>query len=69
MDPNNVKAMYFRSQALLKEEEYDQSIECIEKLLSLDAEHAEAKKLLVRVKKIRQAYRDRESKKFKGMFT
>lgn len=68
MDPNNIKAMYFRSQALLKEEEYDQSVDCIEKLLELDASHAEAKKLLARVKKTRQAYRDKETKKFKGMF-
>jgi len=68
MDPNNTKAMYFRAQALLKVEDFDESAECLNKLLSLDSEHAEAKQLLTKVKRIRQEYRDREGKKFAKMF-
>ena len=68
MDPNNIKALYFRAQALLKVEEFDQSAEALNKLLSLDSGHAEAKQLLTKVKSIRQEYRDREGKKFAKMF-
>jgi tetratricopeptide (TPR) repeat protein len=68
MDPNNTKALYFRAQAFLKVEEFDQSAECLNKLLSLDSGHAEAKQLLTKVKKIRQEYRDKEGKKFAKLF-
>ena len=43
MDPKNIKALYFRSQAYLKIEEFDQAVECLNKLLEIDTEHAEAK--------------------------
>jgi tetratricopeptide (TPR) repeat protein len=68
MDPNNTKALYFRAQAFLKVEEFDQSAECLNKLLSLDSGHAEAKQLLTKVKRIRQEYRDKEGKKFAKLF-
>jgi len=53
MDPNNSKAMYFRAYALLKQEEFDESIHWLETLLKLDSKHAEAKALLAQAKKQR----------------
>ena len=68
MDPNNIKALYFRSQALSKLEDFEQSVKCLEKIMTLDPQHAEAKQVLAKTKKLRQDYRDRESKKFAQMF-
>jgi cytochrome c-type biogenesis protein CcmH/NrfG len=46
MDPQNIKAMYFRAFSLLKIEDFDQAVQCVSNLLVLQADHEEAKKLL-----------------------
>ena len=43
MDPNNIKALYFRAQAYLKIEEFDHAVECLNKLLDIDAQHSEGR--------------------------
>ena len=68
MDPQNVNAMYFRAYALLKIEDFDQSVQCVTQLLTIQPDHEEAKKLLQLAKKQRNEFRERESKKFGKMF-
>lgn len=68
MDPKNIKAMYFRAFAQLKQEDFDEAVKTLNNLLELDSKHAEAVRLLAQVKKERQAYRDKEGKKFAKMF-
>ena len=46
MDPQNIKAMYFRAFSLLKIEDFDQAVQCVNDLLALQPDHEEAKKLL-----------------------
>lgn len=50
MDPRNLKAMYFRAFALIKTEEFEAAISCLQTLLKVDPNHAEGKKLLVNAK-------------------
>jgi len=33
MDPNNVKALYFRGKALIEVQEYSQAVDCLQKLV------------------------------------
>ena len=68
MDPGNKKAMYFRAFALIKTEEFEGAISCIQDLLKIDPEHAEAKKLLVNAKKLHQKHFERETAKFASLF-
>ena len=68
MDPGNLKALYFRSQALIKVEDFEQAVSCLNQMLEKDPEHKDAKVMLVKAKKQRQEYRDREAKKFAQMF-
>jgi len=68
MDPKNIKAHYFRAQAQLKQELYEEAVKTIDALLAVDPAHAEGKKLLVVAKKERQQYREREAQKFARLF-
>mmetsp|Transcript_17944 Transcript_17944/g.30530 ORF Transcript_17944/g.30530 Transcript_17944/m.30530 type:complete len:88 (-) Transcript_17944:55-318(-) len=68
MAPNNVKALYFRAFALLKLEDFDEAVNWAQKLLVVDPNHAEGKTLLVKAKKMRQDFRDREGRKFAKLF-
>ena len=53
MDPNNLKAHYFRAFAQLKTDDYDGALKTCENLLQLDALHTEGKKLMAQIKKER----------------
>lgn len=68
MDPKNTKALYFRCLAFLKLTEFEQASETVHTLLKIEPDHVEGKKLLVQVKKERQAYQDKEGRKFAKMF-
>ena len=68
MDPRNLKAMYFRAYALIKTEEFEGAIACLQDLLKIDPQHAEAKKLLASGKKLHQAHFERETAKFASLF-
>jgi|LauGreDrversion4_2_1035121.scaffolds.fasta_scaffold218186_1 cytochrome c-type biogenesis protein CcmH/NrfG len=54
MDPNNVKCLYFRGNAFIELQEYGQAIDCLQKLVKLDPNHAEGRALFERAKKIKK---------------
>ena len=58
MSPGNVKALYFRAQAQIKLENFEDAVKCIQQILVKDPEHLEAKSLLVKAIKLRQDFRD-----------
>lgn len=63
-----MKAMYFRAYALIKVEEFEGAIACLQDLLKVDPEHAEGKKLLVNAKKLHAKHFERETAKFASLF-
>lgn len=69
MDPNNVKALYFRGFAHLELTEYKEAVECLTKLCSVDPNHADGRNLLAKAKKARKDYLDAEHRKFSKMFS
>lgn len=56
MDPNNVKGLYFRGYAFLELQEYEKSVECLQKLVNLDPKHADGRALFEKAKKIRKDF-------------
>lgn len=68
MDPNNVKAMYFRGYAFIKQELFEEAVDVLKELVALDPKHAEGAKLLAQAKQLKKAHFEKESKKFAAMF-
>ena len=68
MSPKNVKALYFRAFALLKLEDFDGAVEAATRLIKIDPKHADGRALLVKAKQAKQAFLERETKKFSKMF-
>lgn len=65
LEPENIKALFFRGRALLNLTEYEKAIEIFNKILSLDKDNADAVKELARAKKERKAYEDKCKALFK----
>ena len=68
MDPNNVKAMYFRGFAMIKLEDFEGAVDVLKDLVNLDPKHSEGAKLLAQAKQLKKAHFEKESKKFAAMF-
>lgn len=68
MDPKNIKAMYFRGFAMIKTDDFDGAIKCLQNLVNLEPKHAEGQKLLQHAKKERQVYQEKEGAKYAKMF-
>ena len=68
MDPRNVKAMYFRAYALIKTQEFESAVVCLQRLLKVDPEHGEGKKLLVSARKAHSRHVEEESSKYAALF-
>jgi len=68
LSPNNVKAMYFKGYAHVKLKEYDEGRVVLERLLTVDPEHGEGKKLLAVAKKQKLVDQQNEAKKYAKMF-
>ncbi len=56
MDANSVKGLYFRGIALLELQEYQQSVECLEKLVKVDPNHADGKAMLAKARKVKKQF-------------
>lgn len=65
LEPENIKALFFRGRALLNLTEYEKAIEIFNKILSLDKDNTDAVKELARAKKERKAYEDKCKALFK----
>ena len=65
IQPDNVKALFFRARAYLNLSEYDQSIELFNKVLSIDKDNKDAIKELAIAKKELKKYHDKEKEMFK----
>lgn len=69
MDPNNVKALYFRGFAHLELLEYSPSVDVLTKLCVADPNHVDGRNLLLKAKKAKKDYLDAEHRKFSKMFS
>ena len=69
MDPNHVKCLYFRGFALLEVQEYDQAVECLQRLVHVDPSNQDGRNLFERAKKVRKDFRDAAHKKLSKMFS
>ena len=69
MDPNSIKCYFFRGKSLLEVQEYDKAVECFKKILLIDPNHGEGKNELARAIKIRNDYREKQTKAFSKMFS
>lgn len=65
LEPENVKALFFRGRALLNLTEYEKAIEIFNKLLAMDNANVDAAKELARAKKERKAYEEKCKNLFK----
>lgn len=69
MDPNNVKCLYFRGNALLELQEYERSVECLAKLVQTDPKHADGRALFEKAKKVKKDFLEAQHKKFSKFFS
>ena len=69
LPPNLVKALYFKGYAHVKLMEYDEAQISLGKLLTVDANHEEGKKLLEVAKKQKKVDQQNEAKKYAKMFS
>ena len=56
MDPNNVKCLYFRGNAYLELQDYDKSIQCLQKLVQIDPNHSDGRVLFEKTRKIKKDF-------------
>ena len=56
MDPNNIKAYFFRGKALIETQEYDKAVEALAKLVHIDPNHVEGRNEYARAKKIKKDF-------------
>ncbi|TNV81229.1 hypothetical protein FGO68_gene13209 [Halteria grandinella] len=68
MDPDNVKCLYFRGNAYLELEEYDNSTKCLAHLVQVDPAHKDGRALFEKAKKAKKEYQENQHKKFSKMF-
>ena len=68
MDPNNVKCLYFRGNALLELQEFERSVECLHHLVQVDPSHADGRALYERAKKAKKEFLDAQHKKYSKFF-
>ena len=68
MDPNNVKALYFRGIAFLELQDYKESVESLQKLVHVDPTHVDGRAYFEKAKKARKDFLDSQHKKFSKMF-
>jgi cytochrome c-type biogenesis protein CcmH/NrfG len=69
MDASNVKALYFRGNALMELQEFDRSIECLSKLVQVDPKHTDGRALFEKAKKVKKDYQEAQHKKFSKFFS
>jgi len=68
MDPNNVKCLYFRGNAYLELEEYENATKCLAHLVQVDPTHKDGRALFEKAKKAKKEYQENQHKKFSKMF-
>ena len=68
IESSNEKALYRHAQASMELQEYDESRRSLGKILDADAEHAEAKRMLARLKVLEAHQAKKDAKIFGGMF-
>ncbi len=56
MDPDNVKCLYFRGNALVELQEYAKGVETLQRLVTVDPKHAEGRALFERAKKVKKEF-------------
>ena len=68
IESSNEKALYRHAQASMELQEYDESRRSLGKILDGDAEHAEAQRMLARLKVLEAHQAKKDAKIFGGMF-
>lgn len=68
LESSNEKALYRNAQATMELGEYDESRRCLKKILEADANHAEATRLMARLKVLEAHQAKKDAKLFGGMF-
>ena len=65
IDPNNIKALFFRGKAFLNLLEYDQAIEIFQKIQTIDSENKDVVKEIAKAKKEKKKYLEKQKELFK----
>ena len=68
MDPNNTKCLYFRGKAFMETQEYNKAVETLSHLCQIDPNHQEGKNELIRAKKVRKDFLEKQHKAYSKMF-
>lgn len=65
IDPNNIKALFFRGKAFLNLLEYDQALEIFQKIQTIDSENKDVVKEIAKAKKEKKKYLEKQKELFK----